>query len=572
MQTPAQWIEEGFPGWNAVLAGWARLEPERIALRFLPRGEWPEQTLSYAQLASQAQALAQILQTRYAPGSRLLLLFEPGLDFCVAFWACLLAGQIAVPLYPPADPRTSERFLALAKDAGAAGVLTTTAIHRQVTLARWFHPTLRKLSWLSVDALQAPVPGALTETGLDALALLQYTSGSTGTPRGVMLSHRNLLHNMACLDAARNTPTPFQDEIFLAWLPLYHDMGLMSGVVYPVALGCTSTLFSPLYFLQKPLRWLQALSRTRATISSAPNFAYDLCLRRLQPGSLDGLDLSAWRLALNGAEAIRPATLRAFRERLGVCGLRDTVFYPCYGLAESTVFVTGGVPESPVVSRVFSATALQQHRVAPPHDAADARELVGVGRPWRDTELAIVDPETRRPCGSDQVGEIWLRGGSIGQGYWQRDSRAEFAAERSDQPGRAWLRTGDLGFLLEGELFLTGRLKDLIILNGQNYAPQSFEEAVEDAHAAFRRGCCAAIGVGDPEGLVILQEVRKGCTQPAAELEAAARSAISEGLQVPVQDVVLLKAGSLPKTSSGKLQRRRARELYLQGKWKRWKA
>ncbi|PKL77228.1 MAG: AMP-binding protein [Candidatus Melainabacteria bacterium HGW-Melainabacteria-1] len=565
--------------WADLLARRANDAPNVVAYRFLLKGEPPARELTYAQLNQQACALASHLRSLYPPSTHIMLLFEPGIDFCLAFWACLLAGMVAVPCYPPADPRLRERFMALARDAGAKAVLTNKAIKQLITLARWLVPALRKLNWIAIDEVSAHQKlTQLTPAAPGTLALLQYTSGSTGTPRGVMLSHMNLWQNMLCLEGARLSGgmRPGTEEHLLSWLPLYHDMGLMTGVLFPIYLGSSSTLFSPLHFLQQPARWLRAISVERATISAAPNFAYEFCLRRIRDEQLVGLDLSCWDGTLNGAELIQPGTIRRFIDRFAPFGLRPTVFYPVYGLAESTVFVTGSIRGAEPVIEAFSRQGLLSHRVAMPQNAEDNQELVSIGTPFADTELRIVDPETCRLCSPDQIGEIWIRGGSIGLGYWQQPQASTelFAAEIMDAlpaDQGPWLRSGDLGFGYQGRYFIAGRIKDLIILQGQNYAPQGFEHCAESAHPAIRTGCVAAFGSGEPESLVILAEIKPKHHEPVAQIQAAIRQSIAETFALPVPQIMLLPKAALPKTTSGKLRRRACKDLFDAGKLKAWK-
>lgn len=566
--------------WSELVSQQAESLGTKTAYRFLLKGEAEAAELSYAELWQSAASLAGHLLERFPPGSHLLLLFEPGLAFCQAFWACLLAGMVAVPVYPPADPRLRERFMVLAKDAGAAGVLTTAAIKRLISLVRWFVPSLRRLKWLAIDELEICKRELSAQPEPHQLALLQYTSGSTASPRGVMLSHGNLWQNILCLEAARcsGEPQDPQTEHVVSWLPLYHDMGLMCGVILPIYWGSGSTLFSPLHFLQKPVRWLRAVSETGATISAAPNFAYELCLKRIKESQLEGLDLSSWVSSLNGAELIRASTLRGFVQRFEPWGLKSTIFYPSYGLAETTVFACGSVRGAEPVIQRFGQAALLVRRVEAlePTSSESAVELVSVGKPFADTQLRIVDPDSQMLCPAEAVGEIWLQGDSIGRGYWQQpEATARYfearIADESESPELNWLRTGDLGFVYRGNLFICGRIKELIILQGQNYAPQHFEAVAEGAHPAIRTGCVAAFGAGEPEALVMLAEIRPESKAPVAEIEASIRQAISEHYAVSVAQIRLLPKASLPKTSSGKLRRLAARELYLQGRLKLWK-
>lgn len=556
-----------------------QLRPEQWALSY-----WHAQTdkrrhFSNAELGQQVLRMASGLGQLAQPGERVLLLFEPGPEFAMAFWACLCAGVVAVPTYPPADPRTRSRFLDIAKDAEATVTLTTDKILKQSRLVRWFVGSLRRMRWSSVEQLQKASVETLPDVSEQALALLQYTSGSTARPRGVMLSHANVFANIQALDASRAHLGAERRESFVCWLPLYHDMGLISGVVMPLALGHQSTLLSPLHFLQKPVRWLQAIHDSRGSISAGPNFAFELCCRKVKDKELKDLDLSSWAVILNGAERILPETLQQFVARFAPCGVREEALYPSYGLAESTVFVSGPPAGSAPLFQSFDAQALRQHKVIALNatdtasNSPEIERLVGVGCLWNQAELAIVDPKQLSRCADDQVGEIWLRGPSVGQGYWQRPelNTEHFEAQIAGETDR-WFRTGDLGFLWQGQLFITGRIKEILILHGQNYHPQPLERAIQNQEESFRPGNAAAFSVGhQAEKLVIVQEVRAGVKKSPQALEQAAREALRQDFALPLHDFVLLQAGDLPKTSSGKIQRGRAREMYLKGKFKPWK-
>lgn len=531
------------------------------------------QEISGIELLGQIEKVATALARRYPPQSRILLLFEPGLEFPLAFWACLRAGMVAIPTFPPADPRTRSRFLGIAEDAQAVAVLTSAPLLQLSKWVKWLVGSLRRMQWhaledLTQETAAAKAPALPAETDL---ALLQYTSGSTGTPRGVMLSHANVYANLLSLVAPWQTMPPVQEHI-VSWLPLYHDMGLMAGVVFPRFINAPSTTFSPLYFLQKPLRWLKALSETQGTISCAPNFAFGMCLKKISSEDLGGVDLRHWRISLNGAEAIHPETLERFAERFAPVGFQPTAYYNAYGMAETVVFVSGGTPLLPPVFQSFEREALSDHRVVP---VQNGRVMVGLGQAWRDTRICIVDPETCQALGADQIGEIWIQGGSVAQGYWGRvaETEATFGAEivGQAQAGK-WLRSGDLGFVFEQQLYITGRRKELIILQGQNHAPQVIEQAVQKGCEHFRTGCGAAFSVGEsPERLILVQEVREDCALPMSELEKIARKTLAETEGLHLDELVLVASGALPKTSSGKIQRNLCRQEYLKGKLKRWK-
>lgn len=560
--------------WHQQLEHHATHQGDKPLYRLLSRTGELSRVLTYRELWQQANGLAQILQERFPPGARLLLLFEPDLDFCLALWACFLAGMVAIPLYPPADPRLRERFLDVSKDAEAAGILTTARIQKQVRLARWFLPVFRRLQWLAVDTETLPAPQTLAPVSPDALALLQYTSGSTHKPKGVMLSHRNFLSNSHMLDVASRLPGQQPEARCVSWLPLYHDMGLMCGVIQPVYFGSESILMSPLSFLQKPLRWLQAISEYRGTYSSAPNFAYELCVKKVTEADKATLDLHSWIFTLNGAEPIQAETQQRFAEAFAECGFKATAFFPAYGLAEATVFVSGGPATQGTQTLRILTQALTQGEVVPASPEAaehDTHTLISVGQVWDSTQLCIVN-EQGQAVPERQVGEIWLRGESIGQGYWKQPelSQQQFQARLVADPTHAWLRTGDLGFLHTGNLYIVGRQKDVIILNGENHYPQRFERLAEQAHPDLRTGCNAAFGAGTPEKLVIVQEVRPESKTPAPTLIQAIREAIAQQTRIPVETIVLVRAGQVPKTSSGKVRRGETRLRYQKGKLKPW--
>ena len=571
---------------------WRALQqPEQRAYTYLLDGEIEGAHLSYAALDCQARAIGALLQSYRASGERALLLYPTGLEFIAAFFGCLYAGGIAVPLPSPnlAQPqRTLPRLRAITNDAHPSVVLTTSSIFSKVERLFMQAPELQAMRWLVTDNVtnslaqewQHPVVSRNT------LALLQYTSGSTTIPKGVMVSHGNLLHNSAYLTHALAL-TP--DSVSVTWLPAFHDMGLTNGIIQPVYIGGRCFLMPPHSFLQRPVRWLQAISRYQATISGGPNFAYELCARKITPEQRETLDLSSWSAAYNGAEPIRADTLKRFAEAFAPCGFLPRFFYPCYGLAEATLMVSGGLLKDEPVFCTTQVAALEQNRaVEAAAQQPKVRTLVGCGGALLDTKIVIVHPESLTQCAPDEVGEIWVSSPSVAQGYWNQPEETErtFHAYLADTGEGPFLRTGDLGFLQAGELFVTGRLKDLIIIGGRNLYPHDIELTVEQSHPAIRQGCCAAFSVeiADEERLIVVAEV-EGRYRPKHEQQGeeprshpqgrllldvetvvrALRRAVAEEYDVRVHTVVLLRAGRIPKTSSGKLQRRACQASFLDG-------
>jgi len=542
-----------------ILRHHARHQPERWAYSFLLDGEEEEQRCTYAELDRQARAIAALLQRHCARGDRALLLYPPGLEFIAAFFGCLYAGIIAVPAYPP-DPmrlaRTLPRLRSIVADCQPRAVLTSAALLELTPTLLEQTPDLAAPRWMATDA-----PGGSADEWRESspareeLAFLQYTSGSTASPKGVRVSHANLLSNEALIQRAFGT---HERTLCLGWLPLYHDMGLIGNVLQPLYKGIPCVLMSPLHFLQRPSRWLRAISRYRATLSGGPNFAYDLCVRRIPPEEREGLDLRCWDLAFNGAEPIRADTLQRFVEAFAPSGFRREAFFPCYGLAEATLFATGGPRDEGPEPRAIEQPGRQ-----------DVRSRVGSGQCWDAQRLVIVEPDACTPCPEGQEGEIWLAGPSVAEGYWNRpeETARTFQARLATTGEGPFLRTGDLGFVQDGRLFVTSRRKDLIILRGQNHAPQDIEYTVERSHPAHRPGCTVAFSV-EAEGqeqLVVVQEVRQRDGLELESLVDAIRLAVSREHELSLGAVVLLPQGELPKTSSGKIQRQATRTAFLEG-------
>jgi acyl transferase domain-containing protein/acyl-CoA synthetase (AMP-forming)/AMP-acid ligase II/acyl carrier protein len=547
----------------------AACQPNDLAFAFVADGDSVKDRLTYAELDRQARRIAGLLRTAGAGREPVLLLYPPGLDYISAFFGCIYAEAIAVPAFPPHRNRSLDRLRGIVADAGARVVLCVDSV--RASLRRTFAdaPELRDLLWLATDTPEARAvePWAGESATPETLAFLQYTSGSTSAPKGVMLSHGNLMHNLAAIDSGFDCGP---GTIGAFWLPLYHDMGLIGGVLEPLSCGGPSYLMAPATFLSSPIRWLRMISTFRATISGAPNFAYDLCASKVTADQLATLDLSSWRVAFSGAEPVRADTLDRFAETFAPCGFRSRAFYPCYGLAEATLIVTGGDAETVPTRVAVSRTGLEQNActVVPASDP-DVRTLVGCGGVLLDQNLLIVNPETGAPCPPDQPGEIWISGPSIAQGYWQRpdESAWTFAARTANGDG-PFLRTGDLGFVHGGELYIAGRIKDLIILRGRNIYPQDIELTVERCHPAVRPACGAAFTVDTDvdDRLVVVSEVRRDSRDVPVEVVAGAiRQAVAEEHEVQVDVVVLLRPGSIPKTSSGKVQRHACKAGYIGG-------
>ena len=510
---------------------------------------------SYAELDAKARAIAARLQQSGACGERVVLLYPPGLDYVAAFFGCLYAGAVAVPAYPP-NPMQLERSLprlqAIVRDARPLLALTDGLTQDLAGELLAGIPETARLQWLATDRELGCV-AADWDQELPAaadIALLQYTSGSTGTPKGVLLSHANLLHNSGLIHGFFGHSA---DSRGVIWLPPYHDMGLIGGIIQPVFAGFPVTLMSPIDFLRQPLRWLQEISRTRATTSGGPNFAFDLCVRKSTPEQRAELDLSSWRVAFNGAEPIRSDTMERFAEAFAPSGFDPAAFHPCYGLAEATLIVSG---------------AGSTRGVARPAAGAGA-DLVGSGTGAPDQRLLVVHKESRQECAPGAEGEIWVAGPSVAQGYWERpeETEAVFGARLADSAEGPFLRTGDLGFVADsGELVVTGRLKDLIVVRGRNHYPQDIERTVEGAHPALRPGCGAAFAVDrdGSEQLVVVHELdSRSVVTEADRIPEAIRLAVAAESGLRVSDVVLLRSGTIPKTSSGKVQRHLCRQQYL---------
>jgi acyl-CoA synthetase (AMP-forming)/AMP-acid ligase II len=558
-----------------LLTEHASQQPDRTAYRHLVTGDCDGeiQEISYARLVRRSRAVAAWLQDRGLTGARAMLLHPPGLEFISDYLGCLSAGVVAVPGVPPQgrahNHRALTRMKRLLADADAKVILGGREVIAALADMAEHLPELADITCVTTEDIPDEAADTWRAPALtpDSVAFLQYTSGSTSAPKGVAVTHGNLLDNERIItERMGHTPEAIEEydrELIVSWLPVYHDMGLIGPVLNTVYLGLTTTLFSPLHFLQKPDRWLKAISHYRPHTSGGPNFAYELSLKHATPELVDDLDLSSWKVAFNGAEPIRAATLRRFTDTFAPAGFRREAFYPCYGLAEATVMVTGSSVSAP-------PTLLAAADLGPHVGEADAA-AVGCGHPGPGLTVTIADPEQGTELPEGEVGEIWVSGASVAKGYW-RNTLATRETFRATLPGREgrFLRTGDLGFLRDGELFVTGRLKDLIVIDGRNHYPQDLELSAEMSHPALRPGCTAAFSVPVDEGvegeqIVLVAEVAPDAAGDSEKITDLIRSALGEAHGLSVRDVVLVHPGTIPKTSSGKIQRRATRTAHLGG-------
>ena len=550
--------------------------PYQTAYNFLADGENESGSITYQELDLQAKAIAVKLLTKVKPGDRALLVYPytAGLEFIACFLGCLYAGVIAVTDYPRQHIKSLNQYQDRIDDSQAAIVLTTREFADRVKGQLVSNPgialKLKALPWIASDEVEKDLSQQwqMPKISSDTLAFLQYTSGSTGQPKGVMVTHGNVLHNSEVIyKSFAHHP---QSKI-LMWLPMFHDMGLIGGVMQPLYTGLPAVLMSPIALAQNPFLWLQALSKYQITTSGGPNFAYDLLCQKVTDEQRSSLDLSHWEVAFTGAEPVRAKTIEQFAELYAPCGFKKEAFYPCYGMAEATLFITGiDASQSPNVVYLDKTALTQDKVVAIAPEYPNAKAVVSCGHTWLGDEIIIVNPD-KVQCASDEVGEIWAVGAGIGKGYWQREEQTEatFRATLANNPDKTYLRTGDLGFIQDGELYITGRIKDMMILWGRNHYPQHIEETVESCHPALRpnHGAAFSIDVNGEEQLVIAHEINRTNLRKlnAEEVIGAIRLAVGEQNLANVFAVALLKTGSIPKTSSGKIQRRACQSMFLDG-------
>lgn len=533
-------------------------QPGRLGYTYLD-AHGHREVEDYARLLDSVVGLATRLQEISAPGDRILLLCPPGLDMVHAFFACLLIRRVAVPLYVPTSQRHSDTVAAIARDSGAVAVIapqSAAAVARDL------------LGWPDGKILDsAATAGGSSRQLLDTpppsendVAHLQYTSGSTGRPKGVVVRHRNLMHNLEC---QRRAFGHTEKSSAVHWLPPSHDMGMILGILLPLFVGYPVTLMSPLTFLRNPLSWLRAISENMNTTAGGPNLAYGICAERVSHTEAEQLDLSQWDVAFVGAEPVNPNILRTFADKFAGSGFRRESFFPGYGLAEATLYVSGGPAGAGLRTRSFASAELEQGLVV---EKPDGRELVDLG-PVRAGAAAVVDPATLRRSDPGRVGEIWLSGDSVTSGYWNKPEESEqtFAAEIAGENGTRYLRTGDLGFMTDGHLYICGRLKEVMIINGRNLFPQDIEWSIESTHPSLHRGGCAAWSaeINGEERLIVVQELDEEIADDGvAALEESIKSVVSRDHAVALYRVIFVGKGTVPKTTSGKIRRSHLRHLY----------
>jgi acyl-CoA synthetase (AMP-forming)/AMP-acid ligase II/acyl carrier protein len=539
----------------------AQTTPERVAFRFLPVAS-ARIDLSFAELDHAAARLAGILRSRVRRGDRVLMFYPPGLDFVTAFFAVLYAGAVAVPLVPPRRSGNGA-IAALIDNAEPTLVLTSSQLAPRINgIMSELGGPLDVVVFDKVGNDRGD-DGDIIMPSTDEICVLQYTSGSTGTPRGVTVTHGNAARNAWLL--GRQTELDDQ-SVWVSWVPHFHDLGLFGGICTPLYKGVTSVLMPPAAFVARPVRWLEAITQYGGTVSIAPNFAYDLCLQQISEQDCAGIDLRRWSVAGSGAEPIRMQTALGFVERFGRYGLKPQAVCPFYGLAEATLLVSGGPIGAGQTAVTVSSSAISRGRLEPPQGHHDAYEVPSCGVPSPEHHVLIVDPETRSRCAPDQIGEIWIDGSTTGPGYWRNpeETARVFGARLADGEG-PFMRTGDLGFMRDGVLHVSGRIKDVMILRGQNFYPQDIEATARDAAPEVADAAAFTLADDMAERAVLIIEEPKRAVGDAASLLETVRAAISANNGIDLDRIVLTRHRVLPKTSSGKIQRSKARDMLRDG-------
>jgi acyl-CoA synthetase (AMP-forming)/AMP-acid ligase II/acyl carrier protein len=556
-----------------VLHHRALLHPEKRAFTLLAAGEEESGSLSYGELDTAACNIAIKLKSLGLAGKVVLMFYTPGFDFITAFFGCLYAGVIPAAAYPPRKNRSVQRIRSMAADCGATAILTTESTGNSLERNFAEDRLLSGLPWHATDTWQITGPAALDPAGSDyeKLAFLQYTSGSTGDPKGVMVSHRNIMYNLRSLQMIfQITPT----DTAVHWVPQFHDLGLIFGILETIFSGSFTVLIPPFIFISTPFSLLSAITRYGATVSGQPDFAFNHCVDKIDPEQRKTLNLSTLRIMYSGAEPVRKSTFDRFLATFGPVGLKPTSLIPAYGMAESTLILVGGAITNPTVYLPVKSSELEKNRVTPvtgERHGENVQWIASNGTSKMDTAILIMDPETGGVQESGKIGEVWASGSTIAMGYWGKPAltQAVFRASPAGVDDPVWLRTGDLGFQHNGDLYITGRLKDLIIIRGRNFYPQDIEEVMETSHPAIRKSCSAAFPIdhAGKEQLALVAEVGRAVKEPeTAGIFESIVAAVSREFEIQPYRITLIRTGSIIKTSSGKIMRRANREALLIGK------
>jgi acyl-CoA synthetase (AMP-forming)/AMP-acid ligase II len=555
-----------------ILTHRAESEPDHLAYRFLDfegGDNVKETSINYRELYESITHIAGHIQPGENETPKALLLYPPGLQYIYAFYACLYAGVIAVPAYPPFSEGTAKQIANITSKIAPDYVLTVDSylMPLQNTLNKYMNH--KRTRWLGTDRLEGHICTSVNhEIDGDRIAFLQFTSGSTAMPRGVILKHSNLLHNLSLIKKCFGHT---ESSVGVIWLPPYHDMGLIGGVIQPLYAGFPVILMSPLSFLKKPFRWLRAISEYRATTSGGPNFSYELCVDKISPEQREQLDLSSWRVAFNGAEQIHPETIRRFTDKFKQAGFKAKSFYPCYGLAESTLMVSGGDLGSLPNLKRFKREDSEKITSFTLGEEDDSVEYVSCGKKLDDGEIYIINPTTFEQCNAGVLGEVWVRGPSVASGYWNEGNVLNTFVTTTFHDGlrQPYLRTGDLGFICDNELYITGRIKEVIIINGKNHFPQDIEKTAGGCHPLLRKGMGAAFTIDDggKTRILLAQETMQALdSQTYSEIGRMMRIAVAETHGLHLHKILFLKKHSLPKTTSGKVKRVTCTADYTNGK------
>ncbi len=551
----------------------AHQHKEKKAFTFLIDGEDQEVSLSYNNLLERSKSIAVHLKAIIKKGDRALLAFPSSLEYIAAFYGCILAGIIAVPAFPP-DParlkRSTSRLKAITENAEPSVILTSSLIKTIMDNDNSLNEFFQSIPVIATDKIDITLADqwSMPVINNNDTAFLQYSSGSTGTPRGVMVTHKNVI---ADLKMIMNSMNHNSDTVLMTWLPFFHDACLVGFILHTVFAGAHCVLMSPESFMQKPLRWLRALTKFKATATLGPNYAYEICTEKITVDEIKDLELSSLKVACNGSEPVYADTMRKFFEKFAACGFKKTTFQCNYGLAEATLLISGGTLEELIVSKQVSAVSLMYNKIEDPHDSNDLCEITGSGLIYNGQTVRIVDPETKKICSNGEIGEIWVQSDTVAAGYWNRpeDTKKTFSAYISENHEGPYLRTGDFGFIDINELFITGRIKDLLIIRGQNHYPQDIERSASRSHVDLRNGCCIAFSIvkNQQEELVIVQELIKSAVKSfnGEEIRKAIINTVNENHGIVPGAIALIQTGNIPKTTSGKLQRHAAAKSYFDG-------